>query len=85
MSADAKKGKAQPVGDCVREAMRDYFAALDGHEASGLYQMVLREVEKPLFEAVLEHTGHNQSQAAQVLGMNRGTLRKKLREHDLLD
>lgn len=77
--------KSRPLADCVRDAMRDYFAALDGHDVSGLYQMVIREVEKPLLEAVLQHTGNNQSQAAQVLGMNRGTLRKKLREHDLLD
>ena len=73
----------KPLCDCVSDAVDAYFAALGGHETTGLYQMVLREVERPLLQRVLAETGGNQSVAAQVLGVSRGTLRKKLREHGL--
>ncbi|NKC15679.1 MAG: Fis family transcriptional regulator [Gammaproteobacteria bacterium] len=69
--------------DCVSDAIDAYFAALDGHETAGLYQMVLREVERPLLQRVLAQTSGNQSVAAQILGLSRGTLRKKLKEHGL--
>ena len=89
MSAD-KSGKAtglnaleRPLSECVRESVEAYFEILGDHEVTGLYQMVLREVEKPLLQAVLEQTAHNQSNAAQMLGMSRGTLRKKLKDHGL--
>jgi Fis family transcriptional regulator len=49
-----------------------------------MYDMLMRVVEKPLLEVVMEHTGHNQSRAAEWLGLNRNTLRKKLMEHQLL-
>ena len=74
-----------PLRDCVREAIDEFFAHLDGHPCHGLYAMVLAEVEAPLLESVMRHTGGNQSSAAEILGMNRGTLRKKLREHGLLE
>ena len=73
----------RPLNECVRESVDAYFETLGEHEVTGLYQMVLREVEKPLLQAVLEQTAHNQSNAAQVLGMSRGTLRKKLKDHGL--
>ena len=63
--------------------MEAYFADLNGTQAQGVYQMVLREVERPLLEVVLKHTRGNQTKAAEILGINRGTLRKKLREHGL--
>jgi len=69
---------------CVENALRNYFEHLDGHEAVDIYQMVLSEVEAPLLEVVLEYTRDNQSRAAEVLGLNRGTLRKKLKQYDLL-
>jgi Fis family transcriptional regulator len=69
--------------ECVREAIDTYLQQLDGVEMSDLYAMVMREVEAPLLEAVLEHAQGNQSKAAQILGMNRGTLRKKLRLYGL--
>ena len=74
---------ARPLSECIRDALDAYFVVLDGHETAGLYQLVIREVERPLLEAVLAHTNQNQSLAAQMLGMSRGTLRKKLREHDI--
>ena len=73
----------RPLNECVRESVDAYFETLGEHEVTGLYQMVLREVEKPLLQAVLEQTAHNHSNAAQVLGMSRGTLRKKLKDHGL--
>lgn len=62
----------------VRDAMRAYFARLDGHGARNLYELVLSEVEQPLIETVLEHCEHNQTKAAQILGLSRSTLRKKM-------
>lgn len=76
---------AQPtIRDCVERAMRNYFSQLDGHDVSDVYEMVLAEVEVPLLEVVLEYTRNNQSRAAEVLGLNRGTLRKKLKQYDML-
>jgi len=66
------------LSDHVRHCVEDYFANLNGHESSGLYQLVLSEVEKPLLETALKHSEFNQSKAAKVLGLSRSTLRKKL-------
>ena len=71
------------LGTLTDEALRSYFATLNGHRPGALYQLVIGEVEKPLFRAVLDYTGGNQSEAAEILGINRGTLRKKLRHYDL--
>lgn len=65
------------------EALRSYFNHLNGHKPGDLYQLVLGEVEKPLFNAVLSYTNGNQSEAAEILGINRGTLRKKLKTYKL--
>ncbi len=73
----------KPLRDCVATAIADYFRQLDGHASCALYQMVLQEVEVPLLQGVLTHTGGNQTQAAELLGMNRGTLRKKLKQYGL--
>jgi Fis family transcriptional regulator, factor for inversion stimulation protein len=67
----------------VRLAVEDYLRKLEGYSANDLYDMVLSEVERPMLEAVLEHCGHNQSRAAQVLGLSRSTLRKKMTHHGL--
>jgi Fis family transcriptional regulator len=72
-----------PLRDHAQRALTDYFANLDGHRPAHLYDLVMREVEEPLFRAVLDHCGGNQSQAATILGINRGTLRKKLRDFGL--
>jgi Fis family transcriptional regulator len=69
-----------PLRDHAHRALSDYFANLDGHRPAHLYDLVMREVEEPLFRAVLDHCAGNQSRAATMLGINRGTLRKKLRE-----
>lgn len=66
--------------DSVREGLRAYFRDLGSAEPSGLYAMVLHDVEKPLLEVVMAQAQGNQSRAAQWLGLNRNTLRKKLHE-----
>ena len=65
----------------VRKAIDGYFKDLDGEKARGVYDMVINCVEKPLLESVLHQFRGNQSHAAQVLGINRNTLRKKIRAH----
>jgi Fis family transcriptional regulator len=65
------------------EALEGYFSRLNGHKPGDLYQLVLGEVERPLFRAVLDYTNGNQSEAAEILGINRGTLRKKLKTYNL--
>ena len=72
------------LSHCVEQAMADYFHDLDGQHCTDLYQLVLHEVEAPLFTAVMKYTRNNQSKAAEMLNLNRGTLRKKLKLYDLL-
>lgn len=70
--------------DTVALALKNYFAHLDGQPVTDIYEMVLSEIEPPLLEAVLKYTRNNQSKASILLGLNRGTLRKKLQTHGLL-
>jgi len=72
-----------PLREHAERALTDYFASLNGHHPARLYELVMREVEEPLFRTVLEHAGGNQSRAAIILGITRATLRKKLREFGL--
>ena len=72
------------ISDCVRRALNRYFRDLDGENPHAIYDMVLGCVEKPMLEVVMKHADGNQTLAAQMLGLNRNTLRKKLTEHDLL-
>ena len=69
---------------CIHKNLETYLNDLQGQEPSGMYDMLLRVVEKPLLELVMEQARNNQSRAAQWLGLNRNTLRKKLVEHGLL-
>ena len=70
---------------CVRGNLHQYLDDLQGQEPNNMYEMLLRTVEKPLLELVMEQTRNNQSKAAQWLGLNRNTLRKKLLDHKLVD
>ncbi|QPN30410.1 MULTISPECIES: Fis family transcriptional regulator [unclassified Diaphorobacter] len=72
------------IEQCVRESLQGYFRDLGGETPDGVYDMVMRLVEKPLLEVVMSHADNNQSRAAEWLGLNRNTLRKKLVEHKLL-
>lgn len=69
--------------NAVKHSIRRYLYELDGGTPNQMYDMVLRQVEQPLLEAVLDHTRGNQSKAAEYLGLNRGTLRKKIRTYNL--
>ncbi len=71
--------RKKPLRTSVLSALRLYIKDLNGHKPVGLYQMVMSEVEQPLLEIVMLYTRGNQSQAAEILGINRNTLRKKLK------
>jgi len=66
------------IADCVRRSLERYFKDLDGTKPRSIYDMVLKNVERPMLEAVLDHAEGNQSVAAEMLGINRNTLRKKI-------
>ena len=68
----------------VRKYLTRYFKDLDGENTQDLYDIVLAQVEKPMLETVMQHVNHNQTLASQVLGLNRGTLRKKLKQYNML-
>jgi Fis family transcriptional regulator, factor for inversion stimulation protein len=70
--------------DCVRRTLNRYFRDLDGQAPHAIYDMVLAAVERPMLEVVMKQAEGNQTVAAQMLGINRNTLRKKLNEHNLL-
>ena len=72
-----------PLRECVREALDAYLGELDGVEPNELFRLVMEQVEPPMIEAVLARTRGNQSRAAQMLGINRGTLRKKIKLYGL--
>lgn len=72
------------IEECVRVSLEGYFKDLHGTEPTGMHEMMVRVVEKPLLEVVMQQADHNQSRAAEWLGLNRNTLRKKLLEHKLL-
>ena len=72
------------IEECVRTSLDGYFKDLRGTEPDRLYDMMLRVVEKPLLEVVMQQAEQNQSKAAEWVGLNRNTLRKKLLEHKLL-
>ena len=76
--------KSEPLRTCVKVAVESYLHHLDGHDVSELLSFVMTEVEPPVLEAVLAHTNGNQSRAAAMLGINRATLRKKLKRYHLI-
>jgi Fis family transcriptional regulator len=72
------------ISDCVRRTLNRYFRDLDGEQPHAIYDMVMNCVEKPMLEVVMRQANGNQTVAADMLGINRNTLRKKLNDHDLL-
>lgn len=80
----AQADSRDTLRNCVRRSLNDFFHNLDGESVSELYDTVLAEMEIPLLEKVLEYTRGNQTRAADMLGLNRGTLRKKLKQYGLL-
>ena len=80
-----RERRRQPLRSATLTALDNYFADLDGQPPGNLYDMMIGEVEQALFSAILDHTQGNQSKAAEMLGINRSTLRKKLRLYGLID
>lgn len=72
------------LAETVDRVMREYLDVLGEHEASNIYRLVIDEVERPLMDVMMEYTKGNQSKAAKYLGINRATLRTKLKRYDLL-
>jgi Fis family transcriptional regulator len=73
--------KTSEIAECIRKNLEKYFRDLDGAKPNPVYDMVLHAVEKPTLEIVLDHAGGNQTVAAEILGINRNTLRKKMQFH----
>ncbi len=73
-----------PIDDCIRASVEQYFKDLDGAAPDGLHQLVIQSVERPLLDVVMRHAEGNQSKAAEWLGINRNTLRRKLLDHQLI-
>ncbi|WP_341502136.1 DNA-binding transcriptional regulator Fis [Gallaecimonas sp. GXIMD4217] len=78
-----KTANSRPLRDSVRQALQNYFSQLEGQDVNELYEMVLSEVEAPMLDVVMMHTRGNQTKAANMLGINRGTLRKKLKKYGM--
>ena len=72
------------IEECIRASLEGYFKDLDGIEPAGIYEMMVKVVEKPMLEVVMQRAEHNQSRAAEWLGLNRNTVRKKLLDHKLV-
>jgi len=72
------------INNCVRRSLNRYFRDLDGQVPHGVYDMVLKCVERPMLEVVMKQAEGNQTTAAEMLGISRGTLRRMLVEHELL-
>ena len=72
------------IEDCIRDSLEQYFKDLRGTEPQSVYDMVVGAVERPMLEVVMRHAEGNQSKAAEWLGINRNTLRRKLRDHKLI-
>lgn len=79
----SEKKAELPLRSLVRKSIEQYFNRLDGEQPSGLYNFVLEETEAPLLEAVLNYTEGNLSKSAEVLGISRNTLRKKLQQYNI--
>ncbi|VAW76265.1 DNA-binding protein Fis [hydrothermal vent metagenome] len=79
-----RERRKEPLRTCVQSALEIYFKDLDGHDAEDVYDMVIGQVEQAMLESVMQQTRSNQTRAAEVLGINRSTLRKKLKLYDLL-
>ena len=73
------------IEECVRDSLEAYFKDLRGAEPHSLHEMIMRAVEKPLLDVVMKQADGNQSKAADWLGINRNTLRRKLLEHKLIE
>ena len=80
-----QKSENKPLSEQVRKAMKKYFSTLGDAAPANIYEMVMTEVEPELLKAVMKYANYNQSKAANVLGLNRATLRKKLHRYNIIE
>lgn len=85
LNSSALPSSNPPLHQIVKKALEDYIVDLEDQNPANLYDLVLRQIEAPLLEVVMKLTKKNQSQAAILLGLSRGTLRKKLKQYNLDD
>jgi len=81
---ETTRTEQQPLRECLAQHLDAYFSELDGEVPGTLYKLVIAEIEPPLFEHVLKHTRGNVSRAAEMLGIHRSTLRRKLVNYGLI-
>lgn len=79
----SQANNSSSLGIHVKEVMEKYFRDMDGHQPNDIYELILTQIEQPLFETVLDYTGGNVSRAAEILGLNRGTFRNRLSKYDM--
>ena len=72
--------RSNELADCVKRSLERYFKDMDGEKPTSIYEMVLKNIEKPMIETVLGQAKGNQTLAAEMLGINRNTLRKKMKQ-----
>lgn len=75
--------KTTPLNDCIVQSMEQYFTDLNGEDPKNLHSFFIGEVERPFLELIMNKVNGNQTRAADILGINRNTLRKKLKTYDL--
>ena len=80
-----QKSKNKPLSEQVRKAMKKYLATLGDAAPANIYEMVIVEVEPELLKSLMKYANYNQSKAANVLGLNRATLRKKLHRYNIIE
>ncbi len=73
----------KPLRDSVKASLKNYLTQLNDQNVDDLYELVLAEVEQPLLDTIMQHTRGNQTRAANMMGINRGTLRKKLKKYGM--
>lgn len=73
----------KPLRDSVKVSLKNYLAQLNGEDVNDLYELVLAEVEQPMLDMIMQYTRGNQTRAANMMGINRGTLRKKLKKYGM--
>ena len=83
-NSSSRAGLDSSLSETVERTLQDYLDTLGDHESMNIYRLVLDEVERPLLELMMRYTHGNQSKAAQCMGINRATLRTKLKRHNLL-
>ncbi|MDP5292563.1 DNA-binding transcriptional regulator Fis [Oceanimonas sp. CHS3-5] len=82
-STTSEQPTQRPLRNSVEQALRNYLSQLNGQEVTELYELVLSEVEAPMLDVIMQYTRGNQTRAANMMGINRGTLRKKLKKYGM--